>query len=486
MNTIGLAQLHAPLTEKVLRAIGEQVLRELTFEKTVGLMCRQFVEILDYPLIWIGTKEPDGAITVRAVGGSLGHLVEHSGGHWKEKPKEQGASAKAIHDNAVIELHGNDLDQLEPQCILRERGIQFGLAIPLTIRNQVLGVCHLYAHPGQKFEPFVITLLKRLAGELSLGLFLAREYDSLRLQGAAVSSTEQAVCITNPEGCIEWVNEAYCRLMGYEVEEVIGTLLPSFPSDDIGSRLGKGQPSFPPGHFWKTEFLKPHRDGRVFSLEQVLTPLLDERGLIKNFVSVLQDITARKQLEAQMVYRAHHDPLTDLPNRVLFQDRLGQAMAWARRQGRLACIMFLDLDGFKQMNDEFGHGTGDKILQMIAVRLRQSVRATDTVARLSGDEFTVILQDIQRVQDVNRVAQKLLDHLGQPMTFDGQTLFTKTSIGLALYPLDGTDPDALLQRADRAMYKAKELGGQCYWFASQELNLQLAQDTIGMEKSGYP
>jgi diguanylate cyclase (GGDEF)-like protein/PAS domain S-box-containing protein len=350
----------------------------------------------------------------------------------------------------------------------------------------VLGVFNVYAYSSQTFKIEVLRWLESLANQLSLGLYLAREYDYLRLQGTGVSSAEQAVCIANPDGCIEWVNEAYCRVTGYGVGEVIGTLLPSFPSEDIGSRLKKRKPPLPPGQFWRTEFVSTHKDGSVYTVEQILTPLLDEEGLLKNFVSVLQDVTARKKIEAQMVYRAHHDPLTDLPNRVMFHDRLTQALAWARRHGRLVSVMFLDLDRFKQMNDEFGHGTGDKILQTVAARLYHCVRATDTVARLSGDEFTVILQDVLRVQDVYQVAQKILDRLEQPLPLEGQTLSTKTSMGIAVYPLDGTDPDVLLQRADRAMYKAKGLGGQCCRFASEELNVQFAQQTGGQSKPSLP
>jgi len=482
MDIVRPEQQQVNLAEEVVRAIGEQVLAGLTFEQTVWLMCRRFVESFHYPLIWIGTKEPDGAIKVRAFGGELGHLVGNYQEYWKGKPEKQGAAARAIRDTRVRVFNEEDLPQLGPQHSLRKQGIQSGLAIPLAVRNQVLGVFNVYAYSSQTFKIEVLRWLGSLADQLSLGLFLARDYEYLRLQGTAVSSAEQAVCIANPDGCIEWVNEAYCRLTGYGVGEVIGTLLPSFPSEEIGSRLKKRKPPLPPGQFWRTELVKTHKDGSVYTVEQVLTPLLDEQGLIKNFVSVLQDITARKKVEAQMVYRAHHDPLTDLPNRVMFQDRLTQALAWARRHGRLVSVMFLDLDRFKQINDEFGHGTGDKILQTVAARLNQCVRATDTVARLSGDEFTVILQDVQRVQDVYRVAQKILDRLEQRIPLEGHTLSTKTSMGIALYPLDGTDPDVLLQRADRAMYTAKGLGGQCCRFASEELNLQFVQQPGGQSK----
>ncbi len=483
MDTVPLEQQQAKLAEEVLRAIGEQVVAGLTFDQTVCLMCRRLVESIHYPLIWIGTKEADGAIKVRAFGGELGHLVGNYQEYWKEKPENQGAAAKAIQNNAVQAFNEKGPIQFWPKSLRQGRGIQSGLVIPLAVQDQVLGALSVYAYSNQTFEPPVIHNLERLAHQLSLGLLLARDYDYLRLQGTAVSSARQAVCIANPDGCIEWVNEAYCRLTGNEVGEVIGASLPSFPSAEIGSRLKKRKPTLRPGQFWRSELVKTHKDGSVQTVEQNLTPFLDEQGLVKNFVSVLQDITARKKHESQMDYRAHHDPLTHLPNRVLFQDRLNQALARARRHGGVVAIVFLDLDRFKQMNDEFGHGMGDKILKTVGARLNECVRATDTVARLSGDEFTVILQDVQRVQDVNRVAQKILGRLERRVVLDGQTISMKTSMGIALYPIDGTNPDVLLKCADQAMYKAKGLGGQCCWFASEELNLQFAQQAGALSKS---
>ena len=365
-----------------------------------------------------------------------------------------------------------------------------------NFKQRILDSLHLLEnHQGSlSFEDFqrlsqavdqIDALLKTL-GELPNYTPISSQFPSVNtFQGEAVSSSEHAVCITNPHGCIEWVNEAYCRLTGYGLAEVIGTLLPSFPSDEAGTRLKQLPPPALKDRFWRTELEKQRKDGSVYTVEEVLTPLLDKQGLVTNFVSVLQDITARKEVEAQMVYRAHHDPLTDLPNRVMFQDRLTQALAWARRHGRLVSVMFLDLDGFKQINDEFGHGSGDSTLIGVAARLNQCVRATDTVARLSGDEFTLILQDFERVQDVCRVAQKILDRLGEPFPLEGQTISVKASIGMALYPLDGTVPEVLLQRADRAMYQAKGLGGQCCRFASEDLNRQFANKPVGNSGPGF-
>ena len=485
MDTVRLEQQQAKLADEIIRALSEQVLSGLTFDQTIWVMCRRFVKSVHYPLIWIGTKESGGAIKVRAFGGEFGHFAENYEEYWKGKSEKQGAAARAIQHKAVQECHGDDLAQMGPEGLLQRQGIQAGLAIPLVVRNEVIGVFSVYAYQNRTFEPGELHGLEGLAEQLSLGLFLARDYDYLRLQGTAVSSAEQAVCIASPEGCIEWVNEAYCRLTGYGVGEVIGTRLPSFPCEGIGNRLKKRKPPLPVGQYWRTELVNTHRDGSVYTVEQILTPLLDEQGLLKNFVSVIRDITTRKKVEAQMVYRAHHDPLTELPNRIMFQDRLTQALAWARRHGRLVSVMFLDLDRFKQINDEFGHGTGDHVLQTVAARLNDCVRATDTIARLSGDEFTIILQDVQHVQDVYLVAKKILDRLEQPIPLEGHTLSTRTSMGIALCPLDGNAPDVLLERADRAMYKAKALGGQCCQFASEELNRQCASHAGGQSKPPF-
>lgn len=478
-------QQRADLTEELVQATGEQVLSGLTLDQTVRLVCRRFVETFHYPLIWIGTKEQDGTIKVRAFAGEISHGLDYYQEWWKGPMEQQGGAAKAIQDNATQDLDEHDIARTGMGILVRRQGIQAGLAIPLAIRNQVLGVLNVYAHQRQMFDAGVIQWLERLAAQISLVLFLAHDYDHLRLQGAAVSSAEHAVCIMNPDGCIEWINEAYCRLTGYRAAEVIGTRLPSFPSGRAATRLKRLTPPLPQGQYWRSESVEKRKDGSVYTVEQVLTPLMNERGQVTNFVSILQDITTRKEVEAQMLYRVHHDPLTDLPNRVMFQDRLTQALARGRRQDRLVSVMFLDLDGFKQINDEYGHGTGDRLLKVVATRLTQCVRATDTVARLSGDEFTLILEDLERLQDIHRVVHKILDLVVQPVLLEGQCLSVKTSVGISIFPLDGTDPELLLQCADRAMYKAKARGGQCCHFASEGINQQFVQNPVGKSESGF-
>jgi diguanylate cyclase (GGDEF)-like protein/PAS domain S-box-containing protein len=184
----------------------------------------------------------------------------------------------------------------------------------------------------------------------------------------------------------------------------------------------------------------------------------------------LVDITRRKNAESQLVHQAYHDALTGLPNRMLFQDRLTQALGLARRSHRGLSVLFLDLDQFKLVNDTLGHAAGDRLLKAVAARLRQSVRKSDTVARVGGDEFNLLLPDVGRGSQAARMAEKILATVARPVDLDGHRLYITTSIGISLYPTDGGDAEALLTSADIAMYRAKELGRNGFQLCTPAMN----------------
>ena len=219
------------------------------------------------------------------------------------------------------------------------------------------------------------------------------------------------------------------------------------------------------------------RDGtRMWVLENIT--LLDDDVTEGTII----DITDRKMAQEQMEYQVYHDLLTDLPNRLLFRDRIGVALAHAKRHRTAAAVMFLDLDQFKIVNDSPGHTVGDSLLRAIGERLVTSVRAHDTVARMGGDEFTILLSDVGGSADAATVAQKLLESVSHPIVVDGHELFVTTSIGIALFPDDGTDAETLLKNADRAMYHAKEQGRNNYQFASFA-SLQETTGRLTLERS---
>jgi|GEM_PF-1162269 len=215
----------------------------------------------------------------------------------------------------------------------------------------------------------------------------------------------------------------------------------------------------------------PTAKGTPKCWDVVVTPVRNAAGEIVRLLSVARDITANKQAEERLVYLASYDTLTELPNRVLFMARLTHELAVASRHKQMVAILFLDLDGFKHINDTLGHEVGDRLLKAVAARLVACVRDSDTVGRFGGDEFVLILADIAHVNDANRVAQKILRAISKPVALDGTDLFVTASIGISLYPEDGQEAHGLLKNADAAMYLAKQ-GGNSYQHYSSDLSVQ--------------
>jgi diguanylate cyclase len=200
--------------------------------------------------------------------------------------------------------------------------------------------------------------------------------------------------------------------------------------------------------------------------ETILTPICNSEGVCTHVFAVTRDITERKKLESQLEHMAYHDMLTGLPNRRLLLDRMQQAIAKAKRSNQLLAVLFLDCDKFKEINDTWGHDVGDQFLQVLAKRLTSCVRDVDTVARLGGDEFVLLLTSLESATEAAKVAARILDALQQPWLIAKQRFSITTSIGIALYPQDGTDAKQLLRHADQALYKAKGGGRNGYRFYS--------------------
>jgi diguanylate cyclase (GGDEF)-like protein/PAS domain S-box-containing protein len=217
------------------------------------------------------------------------------------------------------------------------------------------------------------------------------------------------------------------------------------------------------------------RDGSEVSIEDSAAPIHDREGRDAGAVIVFHDVSAAKEIQLEIAHAAHHDTLTGLPNRLLLIDRVNQAIAFALRHNNKVAMLFLDLDGFKHVNDSLGHSTGDALLKSIAVRLVECVRRADTVSRTGGDEFVVLLSDLEQMKEVTDLATRMLQTVANPHSIDNHDLHITTSIGVSIYPDDGLDAATLIKNADTAMYQAKDGGRQCYRFFTPAMNARAVE-----------
>jgi diguanylate cyclase (GGDEF)-like protein/PAS domain S-box-containing protein len=307
-------------------------------------------------------------------------------------------------------------------------------------------------------------------------LALHQANQSLTMFSQAVEQSPVGILIATIAGRIEFVNAAYTKVTGHAASALVGRQLGSLFEDADRAVIARAfEDALARRREWEREQSSRRADGSDYWEHLRLVSINDEQGVPAHLVLTREDISERRQQEEKIAYQAHYDSLTGLPNRVLALDRLVQVAGRARRDGGKAVAMFIDLDNFKQINDTLGHAAGDQLLQQAAARLKAAVRDEDTVARLGGDEFLVIMAGIAKAADAERVAEKIIRAFVPAFRVEGRELGTSPSIGLAVYPDDGSEPSLLLRNADLAMYEAKEAGRNTYRFFNQKTHEQSLQ-----------
>lgn len=304
---------------------------------------------------------------------------------------------------------------------------------------------------------------------------LLRLMEQQRLAEQVLANSREAVMITDTENRIVSVNRAFSTVTGYSEGEVIGkqpNMLASGRHDQNFYQSLWHQLSVE--GIWRGEIWDKRKNGEIYPKWLDISAVHDRNGVLSNYIAIFSELTERTNSESQIEFLAYHDSLTRLPNRLLLHDRFKQTMAAAIRENSKLAVLFIDLDKFKQVNDTLGHAVGDQLLQMVAQRLEQSVREVDTVSRIGGDEFVVLLSNLQTVGTVTAVAKKILAQLSEPFTIGDNELSSSLSIGIALYPDDGQDLDTLLRMADASMYHAKNCGRNTYRFFTDKTNGDIA------------
>lgn len=307
-----------------------------------------------------------------------------------------------------------------------------------------------------------------------IDITLRREDEAaLRLAAGVFAHSREAIMVIGPDGRVQAVNPEFARITGYAATDIIGHPPDLLAADaQSAALLAEVREALATNGDWQGELWSRRRSGEVFPLWLSINRVFAEHDAVLHDIGVFTDISDRKQAEEKVAYLALHDSLTGLPNRRLLTDRLRHALATAGREGRRLAVLFLDLDHFKLVNDTLGHAVGDQLLQAAARRLQEHVREGDTVCRQGGDEFLVVAEDVADTGAVEQLAERLLLAMRQPFQIGPHLLDLSTSIGIAVFPHDGDDAESLVQKADTALYQAKESGRDTFRFFADDMNVK--------------
>ncbi|MEW6133155.1 MAG: EAL domain-containing protein [Pseudomonadota bacterium] len=473
-------QLISHSNRTLLRAREEQTL--------LDEICRLVVDVGGYAIAWVGYAQDDADRGVRtmASAGSDTSCTEVLRFSWGDDEWGRGPVGTAIRSGRMaIERDVAGSESYVPwRAVATKRGIQASLALPLRVEGRVIGVLSICAQSTDMFEEDELELLEELAADLSYGIETLRVRSArreavarARLLANAVEQTADLVTIADRDGNILYVNAAFEKVTGYSFEEALGKnpsiLNSGLMSDTQHEELWR---TIRGGEAYHGTFINRRKDGSLYYEQKTITPILrDGRGEITHFLSTGKDITNEVVVEDRLRQLSLHDPLTGLPNRGHMRERIARLLERLESSGGGVAVLVLNLDRFKVINHSLGHEGGDALLQAVAQRLLELVRPEDAVARLEADSFAVLLDDINTVDGVSPVADKLLAGFAAPFDINGEEVFVTVSMGVSVWPSDGDDAAALLQNAEVALSRAKQRGRARCEYYEPTMNAQAAK-----------
>ncbi|MDD5112773.1 MAG: EAL domain-containing protein [Methylobacter sp.] len=430
-------------------------------------VCEKLRTSLHLDLVWGGLISPNNNLSISAAAGVdaeqvTGTQLTYSDAFEPCRLRQCIDSVLPVYlTDGLIALNSLAFDQLSEQT----RTLPTVL-YPLKLNGACVGILGISTKKPQQqkqHEQVLLQLTAQHAG-FALGMlrsFVAKDNDqgNLKLAAAVFDSSLEGIFITDTVGTILAANAACGRITGYDPQELIGKNPRVLKSDHHGEEFYTALwKTVRQQNQWEGEIWNKRKNGDIFPQWLSISAIKNEQDLVQNYIGIFIDISKQKAAERHLAYLAYHDQLTELPNRDLFHDRLNMAVLQAKRSQQNIAVLFIDLDHFKYINDTFGHAIGDQLLQQVALKLASCLREQDTLARMGGDEFTVILQEFNNRQDVELAARRILDTLDTPFLVDHHALYVSASIGISFFPEDGNDASELMKRADTAMYSAKNDG----------------------------
>jgi diguanylate cyclase (GGDEF)-like protein/PAS domain S-box-containing protein len=460
---------------RALGATNEAIIHLQAESDLFPLVCRIAVEHGGMVLAWIGVAEEGGRfIPVASNGRPEGYLDDLA-----SLTSPDAAEGKSIAETACRENRSavaNDIGREESTLPWRETNRKYGIqsmaAFPIMRSGRSCAVLMVYSDHVNAFDAEIVQLLERIKASISFALDnfdketeRRQSEEALKLAAMVYRDSNEAMMILDVESRIIAVNPAFERITCYKAGDVLGESPDILRSERQGGHTYESmwEDIGMTGH-WKGELWCRTRIGDDFAVMLSINTTYAPDGSPQQRLVLFSDITKKKESDELIWSQANFDALTGLPNRRLFRDQLGREVKKTRRTGLPLAVMFLDLDGFKDVNDTLGHDMGDILLKGAADRLNGCVREIDAVARLGGDEFTVILSELHDPGDVDRVARHILQELSEPFQLGDELAHVSASIGITFYPEDATEIEDLLKNADQAMYAAKQRGRNQYQY----------------------
>ena len=477
---------------KVLSSCNHILTRTIKESEFLSDICRMIVAVAGYRLAWVGFAEQDPEKTVRpaAFWGFEEGYLETARITWADTERGRGPTGTAIRTGKPSVARNILTDpQFAPWRVeAARRGYSSSVALPLIFSGRTFGALNIYAEEPDAFDPAEVALLSETADDLAFGIMALRTNEERKQAEETVkrlshrnelilNSAGEGIVGLDIKGNITFCNPAAARMLGYRIDELIGKHGHTvwhhtkadgspYPEEEcpIHGVLKDRTVHFSPRDlFWK-------KDGTNFPVQCIGTPITENGNLLGQVVT-FNDLSEMKKMEDLIQYQAHHDLLTQLPNKALFLKHLDFELAQARSEAKKLAILFLDIDRFKNINDSFGYAAGDRLLQDIGARLKSGTRDVDTVARFGGDEFTILLSDVSHTDDVIRMVKKILSLFEQPYKVNNYEISVTVSIGISIFPDDSEYANTLLKNAGIALFYAKERGKNVYQFYRPDLNI---------------
>lgn len=455
---------------KLFHQLDQKILEGIPLEEMYPDLNRELLTLFPFALVGIFGYGPDNRIHLLSFENDLPDEKEFLKKFLEDMANDPiflSASRKVLTTGQLQLFSVSDYKEPYRSTFIR-LGIVSSVFFPITLpAENTIATIGVSVRKKESLTESVLALLEDLANKMAIAHLHENEQRQIRLQKMAIEEIDSPMFITSPDGTLEWANQSYLDSKGYSFEEMAE--LPDYFFNRLKeehSLLPSPWESLTNGKPYAIEYTAVRKDQTTYPVEIRITPILGKKGEIQHLVCIETNQTAKKLQEAELRQKAYFDPLTQLPNRSMMEDELSRSLAIAKRYTRSMAVLFLDLDGFKEVNDNHGHETGDKLLIGVADRLRGMLRQGDFVARLGGDEFVILLNNIHSLMEVEKAAWRILETVNQPYLIESLDIRIGTSIGISVYPYDDKDESGLLRDADLAMYQAKNRGKNNYFIYS--------------------